>query len=817
MTSEALAGQVSTRKRTDALIRILILEDNPADAEIMAYELQEAGIAFEHKWVETEADFKKALASYRPDIILSDYDLLKYSGLKALAEAKKHTPHIPFILVTGAVTEERAIEVLTSGARDYVLKTRLSRLAPAVSLALAEAGELKARKKAEDDLREAHRALEQKVAKRTKELENEIAERKKHEQALKERGSKLAAIFESMNDAVVVSDLNGNFIEFNEAFATFHRFESKEQCCKTLAEYRRVIDIFLSDGTPAPPDMWMVSRALHGEKINNAEYIFQRKDGGDKWWGSYSFGPIKDKEGSVIGCVAVGRDITEQKRLLKDRQKAAAIIRRREADINHLLRYSPTGIYEVDFRGTRLTMVNNAVCALSGYSREELLAMNPLALLDEEGRRRFEARIEKALHGEKREDLVPYRIFRKDGRVIFAVLNGKLIYEGGQAVGAFVVGHDVTQQVKMEGELRESNDRCQKILEIGSLGTWRYDVKTDDFECDRMSSIYYGLPEHSTLEEAFGRIHPDDIEEVRQKVFSAVDARSEGYIATEHRLVPPGGPIRWVAVNSRIYFEGTGQHRQPISAFGITQDITQRKQAQQDTERLISELEAANNELEAFSYTVSHDLRAPLRAIDGYSRIIQKRELRLSKDTKRMIGMVRDNAKRMDLLIEDLLALSRAGRVEIVKKRIDMKKMAEDLWQEQISANPGRRLELKIGKLPLAFGDPLLIRQVLANLISNAVKFSRLAQISVIVLGSSSGAREQTYYVKDNGVGFDMRYYDRLFRVFHRLHANDEYEGTGVGLSIANRLIQRHGGRIWAEGKVGGGATFYFSLPKAET
>ena len=226
------------------------------------------------------------------------------------------------------------------------------------------------------------------------------------------------------------------------------------------------------------------------------------------------------------------------------------------------------------------------------------------------------------------------------------------------------------------------------------------------------------------------------------------------------------------------------------------------------------QLEAANKELEAFSYSVSHDLRAPLRAIDGFSRVLLEDYIdKLDDEGKRYLNIIGSNTKKMGQLIDDLLVFSHLGRQEIRTSGIDMGKLAKAVSEELKLAVPERKLKFTINTLIPAQGDQAMIRQVFTNLLSNAVKFTRPKDTATIEVGGSEEKIENLYYVKDNGVGFDMQYVNKLFGVFQRLHSTTEFEGTGVGLAIVQRIIHRHGGRVWAEGKVGEGATFYFSLP----
>ena len=237
-------------------------------------------------------------------------------------------------------------------------------------------------------------------------------------------------------------------------------------------------------------------------------------------------------------------------------------------------------------------------------------------------------------------------------------------------------------------------------------------------------------------------------------------------------------------------------------------------QLEQRVNERTAQLEAANKELEAFTYSVSHDLRAPLRSIHSYTRILlEEYENKLDDEGKRLCNIISSDAIRMGGLIDDLLNFSRIGRSSLNFSLLDMKSMTGSAFSEIATENEKARTKLKTGKLHKVYGDAHLIRLVWNNLISNAIKYSSKKDISEISIGSETSGNMIIYHIKDNGVGFDMFYKHKLFGVFQRLHSEKEFEGNGVGLAIVQRIIQRHGGKVWAEGEVDKGATFYFSLP----
>ncbi|WP_018345170.1 sensor histidine kinase [Cytophaga aurantiaca] len=285
--------------------------------------------------------------------------------------------------------------------------------------------------------------------------------------------------------------------------------------------------------------------------------------------------------------------------------------------------------------------------------------------------------------------------------------------------------------------------------------------------------------------------------------------RDEDILSFETQLLCKDGSHKWLQWN--IVVKGG-------KWFSNARDITERKikddeiiRLNQDLKENNHQLQIVNNELESFSYSVSHDLRAPLRSINNYTQMLEDAFTQVDEKSARLLGNIKRNAFKMDTLIDDLLAFSRLGKKPIQKQVIHMKDLVNNIYNEIQVHSP--KAEFKVANLPEIEADYNLLKQVIINLLSNAIKYSSKIEHPVIEVGFTKEADNTVYFVKDNGAGFDMEYSDKLFGVFQRLHSTKEFEGTGVGLAIVKRIIEKHGGKVWANSKVGEGATFYFSFP----
>jgi PAS domain S-box-containing protein len=362
--------------------------------------------------------------------------------------------------------------------------------------------------------------------------------------------------------------------------------------------------------------------------------------------------------------------------------------------------------------------------------------------------------------------------------------------------------------------------RYRMLFEHSPLPMWVVDVETLRFLGVNEAAIQlYGYPRDGLLAMTAQEITlPADAETFREfaRAASGVVIRAEF-----RHLKKNGVPIDIDAVGHLVIWRGRA------ARLVVLNDITERKRTQEELERLnreledrvrsrTAQLEAANKELEAFSFSVSHDLRAPVRHIDGFVKLLEREHPPSTERAAHYLRTIASSSRRMATLIDDLLALSRTGRAPLEMRTVQLNPLVEEVIVDLRPDVARRSIEWRVAPLPAVRGDPSLMRVVLQNLLDNAVKYTKLQADAVVEVGVMPLEQGKTaIFVRDNGVGFDMRYSDRLFGVFQRLHRAEDFEGTGIGLATARRVIHRHGGRIWGEGEPGRGACFYFTVEPA--
>jgi PAS domain S-box-containing protein len=498
-----------------------------------------------------------------------------------------------------------------------------------------------------------------------------------------------------------------------------------------------------------------------------------------------------------------------------ERTRAAEALRHSELRFRSVAESAFEAIISAD-AGGNVIYWNRGAQQIFGYTAEEVLGQ-PLALLMPERYR--------AAHGQGLERL------RTTGaaRVIGKTVEMYGLRKGGEefpvelslstwktAEGSFFTGiiRDITERKMAAEKLRASEERFRMLVAgVKDYAILMLDPQGLVLSWNAGAERIKGYGSHEIIGQHFSRFYPTEAVQRGWPDEELKRAAVEGRFEDEGWRVRKDGSRLWANVIITALRDDAGKL---IGFAKVTRDLTERKRAEENVLQGNARLEAANKELEAFSYSVSHDLRAPLRAINGFSRIVlQEYAARLPDQARRYLELIRDNAKDMGQLIDDLLNFSRLSRQSLQKRCVASADLVRQALADLRSEQEGRSLEINLGDLPSCQADPSLLKQVFANLLNNALKYTRPREKAVIEVGCRGDGTDSgvpVFFVKDNGVGFDMRHVHKLFRVFQRLHRAEDYEGTGVGLAIVQRIVHRHGGRVWAEAKLNQGATFCFTL-----
>lgn len=508
-----------------------------------------------------------------------------------------------------------------------------------------------------------------------------------------------------------------------------------------------------------------------------------------------------------------------------ERMRAESAMRRSEEDLRVTLRSIGDAVIATD-DGEHIVLMNPVAEALTGW-REDEARRHPLGevfcIIDERSGEAVESPVAKVLREGHVVGLANHTLLiARDGtRRPIADSGAPICLPGEAAVrGVVLVFRDQTEERLHLDALAASEQRFRALFEQAAVGVAQIDAANDCFlhVNRRYAQILGYLPEAMAGMRIESVVSPDDLRLHWERMAELAAGRSAEF-CLEQRWVRKDGEVVWVAHSVSMMTGANGAERAFIA---VAEDISARKAAEEEIRRLQEDLErrveqrtadlaSALRELEAFSYTVSHDLRAPLRAINGYTRLVLEDEgERLGKESRVLLDRVIASTMKMEQLIDDILEYSRAGRQPLVVKAVDVKALVMDLAAELGESFPNA--QVTVGDLPDLYGDPTMLRQILANLIGNALKFASTQERPRVEIGTAERAGEAVLFVRDNGIGFDMRYAGKLFGMFQRLHADAKFPGTGVGLALVKRLVERHGGRVWAESEPGRGATFCFSL-----
>jgi PAS domain S-box-containing protein len=636
----------------------------------------------------------------------------------------------------------------------------------------------------------------------------DITDRKQAEEQLRESETRYRALIEHANDAIFVENSEDQIVDVNR------------QACQMLG-YTREELLQLRVANLIAPEIGRRNRAIEHEFAQYGNKPFEsvdiRKDGARV--------PVEVTNTILPNGLALSivRDIT-------DRKRVEEALRESENRFRILFEHAGVGVARIDSNTGSFIQINQKYCDIVGFTRREMEALDFQTITHPEDLQKDLDLMNQLKKGEISEFTLEKRYLCKDGSPVWVLLIVSPLWKPGEAPSAHIaVVHDITERKRAESDLSNSEKRFRVLFENAGVGVAQGDTNTGRFlkinqkYCD---IVGYTHQEMENLE--FASItHPGDL----GRNLELLEQLKRGEIpefTMEKRYIRKDGSVVWVLLTvSPLWNPG----EPPDTHITVIHDITEQKRAEYalryseaelrklnaELEKRVSErtaqLELANHELEAFAYSVSHDLRAPLRAIDGFSRILMNEYAgELSAEAGELLERVRTANASMSQLVDALLGLSRMTRTEINRERIDLGWMARTILENLRQEHPERIVECVAAERSFADGDARLLRVALENLLGNAWKFTSKQERARIEFGIEIRGGETVYFVRDNGAGFNPRYADKLFGAFQRLHRTDEFEGTGIGLATVQRIIHRHGGRVWAESEVAKGATFYFTL-----
>lgn len=649
------------------------------------------------------------------------------------------------------------------------------------------------RRRAEALLQKAHDDLEVRVRERTeelvrtnRELENEIATTR--------------ALLNATSDAVLLVDTQWKIIMANNNLGARLGRSPEELTGEYFSSYFR--------GDPAEARQEMFQGVIE----TKTPILFE--DYRDGMWLENSVYPVTDSKGQVTKLAIYSRDITERKR-------SEELLKQAEEKYRSIFENAVEGIFRNTPEG-QMIAANPALAKMLGYdSPEELTAVMTDVQNQIYADPAYRPRIIQILEKDGVALGFNCEFKRKNGSAVWVTMNVRAVRDKqGRPLYYDGTVENITERKQAEEALRASEEKFRRFFE--TMPEYAYIIspngKIVDLNPAALQMLGYewdeviGKPLTMTYApESMPRIH---------ELYALW--KESGTIRNEELVIQ----TKQLEKRTVILNVSTAKHADGaiLHSASVQTDITERKRAEEKIRKLneelnrrIMELAAVNAELESFTYSISHDLKTPLIAVEGLSRMLLDRYgNQLDSKGQKLLDIIITSAAQVKELAGDLLALFTVGRKEIRYSTIDMKKMASDIFEQLKAAHQGRRIEFSLKPTPTASGDRNMIRQVVLNLLGNSIKFSRARAIARVEFGGWAEQGEAVYYVKDNGVGFPMEHKEKLFEVFERFHLSEEFEGAGIGLATVKRIVQRHGGQVWAEGKVNEGATFYFSLPNRE-
>jgi PAS domain S-box-containing protein len=628
-------------------------------------------------------------------------------------------------------------------------------------------------------------------------LERKMLDLETANRELKKAEENNRTLVENIPQKIFMKDINSVYISCNENFArdlgiTPDEFKGKNDYDffpRELADKYRTDDKRIMDS---------------GETENIEEQYVQ---GGDVYWVNTVKTPIRDSKGNITGILGIFNDITEKKqtenKLRKQEERNRCLI--------DAIGESNIGLLIVD-AGFRVRFMNKPLIDAFGDQTGQICYEGIGKTHSSCGH----CKLNEVIYEKKNVSYQPTTAIGK----IYDIFATPFIDTDGTICKLEII-QDITERKQAEKALLDSEQKLRRFYESGMIGViyWNMHGKIIDANDKFLEMVGYSRNELADGKIDWVNMTPPEFRYLDDNSVKELKATGVNKTPFEKEYIHKDGS------RIPIILAGAMLDEERFNGIAFVLDITERKMAEEEVRRLNTELEqriadrtakleAANKELESFSYSVSHDLKSPLHHISGYAELLNKRAHEVLDDKSRQyLKAITDSSIKMGRLIDDLLSFSKMGRADLLRKKNDLNIIINEILRDFRTDISGRNVELKVGRLPEVYGDPDMLRQVFVNLISNALKYTRKCEKAEIEIGSFCDEKgEERFFVKDNGAGFDMKYKDKLFGLFQRLHRAEEYEGTGVGLANVRRIIHRHGGRIWAEGEVGKGATFWFTI-----
>ena len=630
------------------------------------------------------------------------------------------------------------------------------------------------------------------------------ASRSVAEEALRLRNQELTDFFENASVGISWIAPDGAIQWANRAELDLLGYQREDYIGKNIASFH--VDSVASHD--------VLDRWQHGQSLQNHEMLVRARDATVRIVSINSSPHYKN--GKLVHTRCFSRDVTQRK-------TAEEALRISQQKLSAIFNQVTVGIVQSDQSG-RLVLMNQRFCEIVGRSMEHLLQLRLEDITHPEDGPASTHAFQNALSAGE-DCVIEQRFIRPNGTFVWVRTSVAPVTDVGGARHAVALVEDVSERKRTEAALRKSEDEFRTMFELAAVGKAQLEPISRQFlRVNRKLCDITGFsPPELTSKKLVDLIAPEDQPGAIQELDGILQGR-ETSCSMEKRCVRKDGTTIWVEISATMVSNADGK---PLRLFAVIQDVTERRQAEDEVRRLNSELdhrvtirtaqlEATNKELEAFCYSVSHDLRAPLRNIVGFSQaLLQDYGGNLDDQGKEYLNRACAAGQRMTRLIEDLLHLSRVGRSEMTRAKVDLSAMVQAVAGELQKGEPSRGVQWKIASGVAAQGDSRLLRIAFENLLGNAWKFTSKREQAIVEFGQHTKDGEAVFFVRDNGAGFDMTYADKLFGVFQRLHPVTEFPGTGIGLATVQRIIIRHGGRIWAESEVGKGATFYFTLPDA--